>query len=176
MGNGELLTIHASFGEIARYLLRKLRKAGRFRRLFHERKNLPVMDDALYPFGFGLTYTSFKIGIARLSKTTFKANEIMQLTVPVTNTGKRDGAEVVQVYIRKGNDMEGPLKTLRGFKRLEIPAGKTQQVSIDMDASSFEFFDMSQRKMMATPGEYEIFYGSSSDTEDLKSVNISILQ
>ncbi len=133
------------------------------------------MDDALFPFGFGLSYTSFKIGNARLSKTTFKVNEAIQLTVPVTNAGKRDGVEVVQVYIRKVNDIEGPLKTLRGFKRIEIPAGKTQQVSIDLNAASFEFFDWSQRKMMVTPGEYEVYCGSSSDVKDLKMVKVTIL-
>ena len=133
------------------------------------------MDDALFPFGFGLSYTSFKIGNARLSKTTFKANESIQLTVPVTNVGKRDGVEVVQVYIRKVNDIEGPLKTLRGFKRIEIPAGKTQQVSIDLSPSSFEFFDWSQRKMMVTPGEYEVYCGNSSEVKDLKMVKVTIL-
>ncbi len=133
-------------------------------------------DDALFPFGFGLSYTSFKIGNAQLSKTSFKANETIQLTVPVTNTGKRDGAEVVQVYIRKANDTDGPLKTLRGYKRVEIPAGKMQEVSIDLIPSSFEFFDWSQRKMMVTPGEYEVFYGNSSSIQDLKKSRVLILQ
>jgi beta-glucosidase len=132
------------------------------------------MDDALFPFGYGLSYTTFKIGNARLSKTIFKDNETIQLTVPVTNAGKRDGVEVVQVYIRKVNDIEGPLKTLRGYKHVEIPAGKTQEVSIDLNPSSFEFFDWSQRKMMVTPGEYEIYYGNSSDSKNLKTTKITI--
>lgn len=132
------------------------------------------MDDALFPFGYGLSYTTFKTGNARLSKTTFKANEGIQLTVPVTNTGKRIGNEVVQVYVRKVNDIEGPLKTLRGYKRVEIPAGKTQEVSVDLNPSSFEFFDWSQRKMMVTPGEYEVYYGNSSDTKNLKTTKITI--
>ena len=75
------------------------------------------MNDALFPFGYGLSYTTFKIGEARFSKTSIAANETIQLTVPVSNAGKRDGVEVVQVYVRKVNDIEGPLKTLRGFKR-----------------------------------------------------------
>lgn len=133
------------------------------------------MDDALFPFGYGLSYTSFKIGNAKLSKTTFKDNESIQLTVPVTNSGKRNGVEVIQVYVRKVNDIEGPLKTLRGYKRVEIQAGKTQQVSIDLNPSSFEFFDWSQRKMMVTPGEYEVYCGNSSASQDLKMIKISIL-
>jgi beta-glucosidase len=132
-------------------------------------------DDALFPFGYGLSYTTFKIGEAKLSKTTIKADETIQLTVPVTNIGKRTGNEVIQVYIRKVNDIEGPLKTLRGYQRVEIPAGKTQQVTIDLNPSSFEFFDWSQRKMIVTPGEYEIFYGSSSNIKDLKTMYISVL-
>lgn len=132
------------------------------------------MDDALFPFGYGLSYTTFKIGEAKLSKTTIKADETIQLTVPVTNTGKRTGNEVIQVYIRKVNDIDGPLKTLRGYKRVEIPAGKTQQVAIDLNPSSFEFFDWSQRKMMVTPGEYEVYYGNSSDAKNLKISRITV--
>jgi beta-glucosidase len=132
-------------------------------------------DNVLFPFGYGLSYTTFKIGEAQLSKTAIKTDQTIQLTVPVTNDGKRDGAEVIQVYIRKVNDKEGPLKTLRGFKRVEIPAGKTQQVIIELTPSSFEFYNPDQRKMMVTPGEYEIFYGVSSDVKDLKTGKILIL-
>lgn len=134
------------------------------------------MNDALFPFGYGLSYATFKIEEAQLSKTTIKAGETIQLTIPVTNTSKRDGAEVVQVYVHKVNDNEGPLKTLKGFKRVVIPAGKTQQVAIELTSSSFEFYDGSQRKMAIAPGEYEFFYGNSSDTKDLRSGRISILQ
>ena len=132
------------------------------------------MNDALFPFGYGLSYTTFKIGKAQFSKTTIGTDESILLTVPVTNSGKRDGVELVQVYVRKVNDIEGPLKTLRGFNRVEIPTGKTQQVSIDLTPNSFEFFDWSQRKMMVTPGEYEVYYGNSSDSKNLKTIQITI--
>ncbi len=132
------------------------------------------MTDALFPFGYGLSYTNFEIGNATIGKTTIKANETVQLSIPVKNTGKRDGTEIVQVYVRKVNDLEGPLKTLKGFKRVEVAKGKTQQVTIDLPPSSFEFYDWSSRSMKVTPGEYEIFYGNSSDAKDLKNITITI--
>jgi beta-glucosidase len=134
------------------------------------------MSDALFPFGFGLSYSIFNFGSGKLDKTTINANESVQLTVPVTNIGERKGTEVVQVYIRKVNDTEGPLKTLRAFKRVEIPTGKTQQVNIELTPSAFEFYDWNQRKMAVTPGEYEILYGNSSDTKNLKSIRMNILK
>jgi len=147
---------------------------GNFEDYSMKNRTYRFMNDALFPFGYGLSYTAFKIGEARLSKTTIAANETVQLTIPVTNAGKRDGVEVVQVYVRKVNDIDGPLKTLRGFKRVEIPAGKNQQVAIDLSPSSFEFFDWSQRKMMVTPGEYEVYYGNSSDSKSLKMCRITL--
>jgi len=147
---------------------------GNFEDYSMKNRTYRFMNDALFPFGYGLSYTAFKIGEARLSKTTIAANETVQLTIPVNNAGKHDGVEVVQVYVRKVNDIDGPLKTLRGFKRVEIPAGKNQQVAIDLGSSSFEFFDWSQRKMIVTPGKYEVYYGNSSDIKSLKEVKITI--
>jgi beta-glucosidase len=132
------------------------------------------MQDPLFPFGFGLSYTNFKIGIASLSKTSLKADETIELSVPVTNIGKMDGTEIVQVYVHKTNDTDGPLKTLRGFQRVEIETGKTRQVTIKLPPSSFEFFDRNQQKMAVTSGEYEIYYGNSSDPGDLKMSKITI--
>jgi len=133
------------------------------------------MDDALFPFGFGLSYTNFEIGSAELSKSTIKPNETIQLTVPIKNIGKRAGTEIVQVYVRKINDVEGPLKTLRGFKRVSIQPGTSQSISLDLTPKAFEFFDWAQRKMAVTPGSYEVFYGNSSDQKNLKTVQVTIL-
>jgi beta-glucosidase len=130
--------------------------------------------DYLFPFGFGLSYTNFEIGNAAISKTNLKANESIQLTIPVKNAGKRDGGEIVQVYIRKVNDIDGPLKTLKGFKRVEVAKGKTQQVTIELTPSSFEFYDWNSRTMNVTPGQYEVLYGNSSDAKNLKNIIITI--
>lgn len=132
------------------------------------------MSDPLFPFGFGLSYTNFKIGKATVDKSEIKSNETVKLTVPVTNAGKRSGTEIVQVYIHKVNDIEGPIKTLRGFQRVELAAGKSGQATIDLTPSAFEFFDWAQRKMMVTPGNYEVLYGNSSDVKALKSLKITI--
>jgi len=132
------------------------------------------MSDPLFPFGFGLSYTSFKIGNAKISRTTIKADETIELKVPVSNTGKRDGTEIVQVYVHKVNDTDGPLKTLRGFQRVDVAAGKTSEVTISLPSTAFEFFDRSSFKMNSTVGEYEVWYGNSSDNKDLKLIKVTI--
>jgi len=132
------------------------------------------MEDALFPFGFGLSFTDFEIGEASLSKTTFTANDTIKLTIPVTNGGSYDGTEIVQVYVRKVNDIEGPIKTLKGFKRVEVAKGKTEQAVIVLPPSSFEFYDWAKREMAIVPGEYEIYYGNSSEKENLKKIAVNI--
>jgi beta-glucosidase len=131
--------------------------------------------DYLFPFGYGLSYTSFEIGQASISKTSIKANENVQLTIPVKNTGKRAGTEIVQVYIRKVNDIDGPLKTLRGFQRIELAAGTSQQVNVELTPASFEFYDWKERKMIVTPGQYEVYYGNSSAPNALKKIVVDVL-
>ena len=132
------------------------------------------MSDPLFPFGFGLSYTTFSIGNAKLNNTAIKANESVELTIPVSNKGKRNGTEIVQVYVRKLNDTDGPLKTLKGFQRVDVSAGKTIQAVINLPYNSFEFFDRSTGKMAVVAGEYEVLYGNSSDAKDLKATTIMI--
>jgi beta-glucosidase len=132
------------------------------------------MSDPLFPFGFGLSYTTFSIGNATIRKTAIKKGETVQLTIPVTNIGKRTGTEIVQVYVRKASDTDGPLKTLRGFQRVDVAAGKTGQAMINLPPTAFEFFDRASRKMAITAGEYEVLYGNSSSTKDLKQFRIMV--
>ncbi|HEX6431763.1 MAG TPA: xylan 1,4-beta-xylosidase [Niastella sp.] len=132
------------------------------------------MSEPLFQFGFGLSYTTFSIGNAQLSKTEVSSNEPIELAIPVTNTGKRNGTEIVQVYVRKAGDSNGALKTLRGFKRIDVAAGKTVTANIILPSTAFEFYDNIQGKMAVTPGTYELLYGNSSAEKDLKAVKISV--
>ena len=132
------------------------------------------MSDPLFPFGYGLSYTTFSIGDPKVSKSTIKNNESIDLTIPVSNTGKRDGTEIVQVYVHKVNDVDGPIKTLKGFQRVKVDAGKTSQANITLTPSAFEFYDKATYGLAVTPGNYEVWYGSSSDAKDLKMTKITI--
>jgi beta-glucosidase len=132
------------------------------------------MSDPLFPFGFGLSYTTFEIGTGIVNKSTIHSDETIQITIPVRNTGEMSGTEVVQVYTRKVGDIEGPLKTLKAFQRVELEAGESTQVTIDLPPSSFEFYNWGQRVMMVSPDEYEVYYGNSSDPDDLKMTKITV--
>ena len=134
------------------------------------------MEDALFPFGYGLSYTRFEIGQVKLNKPEIRENESAELTIPVKNIGKRDGTEIVQVYIRKVNDTDGPIKTLKGFQRVTVSSGKTVQAIIHLPYTSFEFFDRASGKMMVAPGEYEVLYGSSSNSKDLDIIKITVVR
>lgn len=133
------------------------------------------MEDALFPFGYGLSYTTFKIGDAKINKTRIAVNDSVELSIPVTNTGKRDGTEIIQIYIRKVNDNDGPNKTLRGYRRVDIGAGKTVNVNIKLPYSSFEFYNRESGKLTVTPGEYEILYGNSSENKNLKIIKVLVM-
>jgi len=133
-------------------------------------------DDALFPFGYGLSYTTFNIGEAKMSEC-HVANQpdlLYDIEIPVTNAGQYAGKETVQLYIRHLGDAEGPMKSLRGFKTVSLQPGQTISVPIQLTRSSFEFFDTETNTMRTKSGQYEILYGSSSDNNDLKSINCTI--
>ncbi len=118
-------------------------------------------DTPLFAFGFGLSYTSFSYGEAKV-----KGDRIV---FPVTNTGKRDATEVVQLYTRYCDDPAGPQKTLRGFQRVNIPAGKTVEVSFKLSDGTFLWWSEKDKDMMPLAGRWQLMYGGSSD--QLKTIN-----
>ena len=129
-------------------------------------------NDALFPFGYGLSFTSFEM---RNEKLEMKNDGSGLLSVEVTNTGHRDGTEIVQVYVRNPSDPDAPLKTLRAFQRVELKAGQTRRVTIELPRQSFEFFDTDTNTMRVKAGRYEVLYGSSSADQDLKCLTVDLL-
>ena len=127
-------------------------------------------NDPLFAFGFGLSYTTFEIGEANVKGE--KGN--YEVTVPVANKGQRNGTETVQLYIRDLSDKEGPLKSLRAFKRVEVKAGQTATATLKLTPKSFEFWDAETNTMRTKPGKYEILYGTSSQDKDLKKIAITL--
>lgn len=128
--------------------------------------------EPLLPFGFGLSYTTFSYGKARIKKTTIKKEQVIEFYIPVTNTGKTDGDEVVQVYLRKINDKAGPRMALRDFRRVHFPAGETRKVHFKLAGNQLEWWNENTREMDVHAGMFEILVGSSSRKEDLKKVGI----
>ena len=128
-------------------------------------------NDPLYAFGYGLSYTTFAIDNPQL---TIDNAGNGKLSVDVANTGKRDGTEVVQLYIRDLSDAEGPSKSLRGFQRVNVKAGQKATATIALTPKSFEFWDAESNTMRTKPGRYEILYGNSSQDKDLKRQTITI--
>lgn len=136
------------------------RMAGRTYRYFR--------GEPLFPFGYGLSYTTFATGAPSYDAATGK------ITVSVTNTGNRDGVEIVQAYLRNPADSEGPIKTLRGFTRVELKAGETKAVTIDMPRTAFECWDATTNTMRIKPGTYELLVGTSSMDKDLKKIAVEL--
>ena len=126
--------------------------------------------EPLYAFGYGLSYTTFSYGDA---KTSGKAKN-MTVTVPVTNTGKIDGDEVIQVYVKSLDDAGAPIKSLAGFARVNIAAGETKTVTIDLNKDAFSAYDEATDGLKFRPGNYRILYGGSSLDSDLKSLDIKL--
>ena len=108
--------------------------------------------EPLYPFGYGLSYSKFVYGKPRFADG--------KLTLSVSNKSKRDGEETVLVYLSKVGDTDGPIRTLRAFQRVEVPAGSTQSVSIPLPDSAFEWWDVKSNAMRILPGQYVIQVGN----------------
>jgi beta-glucosidase len=135
-----------------------------------------LWDDVspLFPFGFGLSYTTFTLENVRLTKPRIKRNGSTQMLVDVTNTGRRQGTEVVQMYVRdRISSVTRPVKELRGFKRLSLEPGQRQTVALDLTPESLAFYDVNL-KYVVEPGEFDILVGNSSRDRDLHKVTLTV--
>ena len=125
-------------------------------------KYLDVPNTPLYPFGYGLSYTTFSYGELKLDKKSITAKDKLQVTVTVSNTGNYDGVETVQLYIR---DLVGtitrPVKELKGFKKVELKKGESKEVSFTISVEDLKFYN-SDLKFVAEPGAFKVFVGGNS--------------
>ena len=123
---------------------------------------MDVENTPLYPFGFGLSYTTFKHDNLRLNKSSYKMNEPVEVSVEVSNTGEYDGKEVVQLYIR---DLYGsiirPVKELKGFELTELQKGETKKINFVLTEKELGFYN-AQGEYVIEPGEFEVYVGGNS--------------
>ena len=127
-----------------------------------------------YAFGYGLSYTTFAMGNGKLSGKSMKKDGKVTVTVPVTNTGKREGTETVQVYVKRLDDAGAPIKALKGFQKLVLKPGETKTASITLDGEAFEYYDEMAYELAVMPGRYQILYGTSSLDKDLKALDFEV--
>jgi beta-glucosidase len=135
-----------------------------------------LWDDVspLFPFGFGLSYTTFKLEHVRLANRRIPRRGSTGVRVDLTNTGQRAGAEVVQMYIRdRVSSVTRPVKELKGFRKVWLEPGETKTVSLDITPASLAFCDVNM-KYGVEPGEFEIMVGNSSRDADLQKVVLTV--
>ncbi|MCG8581878.1 MAG: glycoside hydrolase family 3 C-terminal domain-containing protein [Bacteroidales bacterium] len=118
----------------------------------------------LYAFGYGLSYTTFKINSASVLKTKFNADEVVKMNVSISNTGTVDGAEVVQVYVNdtKSSVMR-PVKELKAFKKVKLMAGETKTIELELPVNSFAFYDERIKSWNLEKGAYKLLIGTASN-------------
>ena len=127
-----------------------------------------------YAFGYGLSYTTFNVGQGKISGKSMKKNGKVTVTVPVTNTGKREGTETVQVYVKRLGDEGAPIKALKGFQKLSLQPGETKTATIALDGEAFEYYDENIDELAVKPGQYKILYGTSSLDKDLQGFDFTV--
>jgi beta-glucosidase len=135
-----------------------------------------LFDDVspLYAFGYGLSYTTFAIKNPRLTKKSIKPDGSTRVLVDVTNTGKREGTEVVQLYIRDlVSSVTRPVKELKGFRKVRLQPGETTTVALEITPDELAFYDIDM-KYAVEPGDFEIMVGNSSRDTDLQRVILQV--
>jgi beta-glucosidase len=133
---------------------------------------LDAPNAPLFPFGYGLSYTTFSYGNISLNKTSIKSTETITASITVTNTGRYDGEEVVQLYIR---DLVGsitrPLKELKGFQKVMLKTGESKTVNFTIGVNDLKFYN-SDLKWVAEPGDFQVFIGGNS--RDVKEASVKL--
>ena len=126
---------------------------------YYDKKNI----EPLFPFGFGLSYTTFEYSDLKLSHTELDESKSLSVELTVTNTGKRDGKEVVQLYVSdRDSSVSRPIKELKGFEKVSLKAGESKKVVFRLDARSFAYYEPSIEDWFVEYGAYDIMVGASS--------------
>jgi len=129
----------------------------------HGRTYMYAKEEPLYPFGFGLSYTTFQYANLRTSANRLQAGSEVTVSVDVTNTGARDGDEVVEFYVRHlGSKVDRPARELKGFSRVNIPRGQMRTVTVPLKAESLAYWDEAANKFVVEPESVEILAAASS--------------
>lgn len=170
------MTFPQNVGQIPLYYAHKNTgrplKEGRWFEKFRS-NYLDVSNDPLYPFGYGLSYTTFAYGDVKLDKTSMNINGEIKATVTVTNTGKYDGSEVVQLYLR---DLVGsvtrPVKELKGFEKVFLKAGESREVSFTITSDLLKFYNYNL-DYVCEPGDFDVMIGGNS--RDVKKASFKLL-
>jgi beta-glucosidase len=133
---------------------------------------LDVSNDPLFPFGFGLSYTTFTYGDLKLSKTEIASSETIEVRITVTNSGNFDGDETVQLYIQ---DLVGtvtrPVKELKGFQKIHLSKGESKEVIFKIGVNDLKFYNK-DLKWVAEPGEFKVYVGTNS--RDVKEAKFTL--
>lgn len=117
----------------------------------------------LFPFGYGLSYTTFEYGEAVMNRKAMKGNDTITVSIPITNTGMREGAEIVQLYIHDvKSTLPRPVKELKGFCKVQLAPGETKKAVFTICKNDLSFFDDTQRKWIAEPGAFEVLIAASA--------------
>ena len=134
---------------------------------------LDVSNDPVYPFGYGLSYTTFSYSDIKLSNATLKQGQKITATVTVTNSGKVEGKEVVELYTRQMiGSITRPVKELKGFQKIDLKAGESKNVSFTISSNDLKFYN-GDLKYVAEPGDFKVFIGGNS--RDTKEANFKLL-
>ena len=137
---------------------------------WYDTKEIPVQ----FPFGHGLSYTTFEYSNAKAAKPSMTASGTLKVSVDVTNTGDYDGAEVVQLYIADPEaSVDRPAKELKGFEKVFLKAGQKKTVTFEIDAEDLSWFDADKHEWVAEPGEFQaLFARSAGDVQTMVSFQL----
>ncbi|MBB3226026.1 beta-glucosidase [Luteibacter sp. Sphag1AF] len=128
----------------------------------------PGKTQPLYPFGYGLSYTTFRLANLKLSASKAHVGDTITVDLDVTNTGPREGAEVVQVYVGDPSArVARPARELKGFQKLRLAPGQTGHVTLKLDRRAFAYYDVKRHDWQVDPGKFRIFVGNASNNVPL---------